>query len=106
MQIVVDRFLRFLQVEKNAAGLTLKSYREDMTALVEYLHDSRGALPDAGQITTLDLRGYVAAMHEAGYAKSSISRRLASLRSFFRFAQREGFASQNPAKPLLSLIHI
>lgn len=100
MQPVLDRFLRFLRVEKNAADLTLKSYREDMTALVEYLQESRGRLPDAADITTLDLRGYVAAMHEAGYAKTSISRRLASLRSFFRFAQREGFATQNPAKPL------
>jgi integrase/recombinase XerC len=48
----------------------------------------------------LDLRGYVAALHEAGYAKTSIARRLASLRSFFRFAQREGLADSNPAKPL------
>jgi integrase/recombinase XerC len=39
-------------------------------------------------------------MHEAGYAKSSIARRMASLRSFFRFAQREGHVSANPAKPL------
>ena len=48
----------------------------------------------------LDLRGYVAALHEAGYAKGSIARRLASLRSFFRFGQREGWAKTNPAKPL------
>jgi integrase/recombinase XerC len=100
MQVAVDRFLRYLRVEKNAAELTLKSYREDMQALVEYLQDSRGCLPDAAEISTLDLRTYVAAMHEAGYAKTSISRRLASLRSFFRFAQREGLATQNPAKPL------
>ena len=48
----------------------------------------------------LDLRGYVAALHEAGYAKTTIARRLASLRSFFRFGQREGWAKTNPAKPL------
>ncbi len=39
-------------------------------------------------------------MHEAGYAKTTVSRRLASLRSFFRFGQREGWADTNPAKPL------
>ena len=59
-----------------------------------------GRAPEAGTITTGDLRGYVAALHEAGYAKSSVSRRLATLRSFFRFAQREGLAANNPAKPL------
>lgn len=100
MRVVVDRFLRYLRVERNAAELTLKSYREDMLALEEYLRDARGGEPDASAISTLDLRGYVAAMHEAGYAKSSISRRLASLRSFFRFAQREGHVAANPAKPL------
>ena len=47
-----------------------------------------------------DLRGYVAALHEAGYAKTTIARHLASLRSFFRFGQREGWAKTNPAKPL------
>ena len=100
MQAVVDRFLRYLRVERNAAELTLKSYREDMQALEEYLRDARGREPEAAAISTLDLRGYVAAMHEAGYAKSSIARRMASLRSFFRFAQREGHVAANPAKPL------
>lgn len=100
MQLAVDRFLRYLRVEKNAADLTLKSYREDMTALTEYLSDTRGRLPEPGEVTPLELRSYVAAMHEAGYAKTSIARRLASLRSFFRFAQREGLVTGNPAKPL------
>ena len=40
------------------------------------------------------------ALHEAGYAKTTIARRLASLRSFFRFGQREGWTKANPAKPL------
>ncbi|MGO8751005.1 MAG: tyrosine-type recombinase/integrase [Thermoguttaceae bacterium] len=48
----------------------------------------------------LDLRGYVAALHEAGYAATTIARRLASLRSFFRFGLREGWVKTNPAKPL------
>jgi integrase/recombinase XerC len=42
----------------------------------------------------------VAALHEAGYAKSSVARRLASLRTFYKFALREGLAQNNPAKPL------
>ena len=42
----------------------------------------------------------MAALHDAGYAKSSISRKLACLRSFFKFAVREGICDSNPAKPL------
>lgn len=59
-----------------------------------------GKSPKPAEITPLELRTYVAALHDAGYAKSSVSRRLASLRSYFRFAQREGLCESNPAKPL------
>jgi integrase/recombinase XerC len=56
--------------------------------------------PSPGSITTNELRGFVSALHEAGYAKASIARRLASVRSFLRFGQREGWANGNPAKAL------
>lgn len=100
MQTAIARFLRYLRVERNSAEMTIKSYREDLMSLDGYLSDVRGEPPRIESITPLDLRGYVSALHEAGYARSSIARRLASLRSFFRFAQREGLVEQNPAKPL------
>jgi len=100
MQSAITQFLNFLTVERNAAELTIKSYREDLLALDEYLQQAYSRPADPSEITPLDLRGYVSAMHEAGYAKTSISRRLASLRTFFKFAQREGLATTNPAKPL------
>ncbi len=100
MQDTVARFLRYLKVERNASELTVKSYREDLEALATYLAESFGREPSPPEITTLELRGYVSAVHDAGYAKSSVARRLASMRSFFRFAQREGLIDANPAKPL------
>ncbi len=100
MNRAISRFLRYLKVERNASALTIKSYREDLTILAEYLTDKKGTLPVTSAITTFDLREYVAALHEAGYAKTSVARRLASLRSFFRFAMREGLSETNPAKPL------
>lgn len=99
LQTAVDRFLKYLKVEKNASPLTIKSYREDLDALAEYLELVRHR-GDPAALKTLDLRGYVSAMHDAGYARSSISRRLASLRSFLRFGQREGWTNTNVAKPL------
>ncbi len=101
MRTAVHRFLQYLQVERNASALTIKSYREDLAALVEYLTEAgQGRCPGPGEITVLDLRGYVSALSEAAYARSTIARRLASLRSFFRFGQREGWTTSNPAKPL------
>jgi integrase/recombinase XerC len=100
MQDAVERFLQYLRVERNASDLTIKSYREDLELLVQHLTDDGAHACKPGAITALDLRGYVAGLHEANYAKSTIARRLASMRSFFRFGQREGWAKNNPAKPL------
>ena len=100
MQQAIDRFLRYLRVERNASELTIKSYGEDLETLAEYLQEVHGRLPAPAEITPLQLRDFVGALHEAGYAPTSIARKLASLRSFYRFAQREGLAETNPAKPL------
>jgi integrase/recombinase XerC len=100
MHSEIAQFLKYLSVERNASPLTIKSYREDLIDLAEYLAGElgQGVLPR--QVTPRDLRGYAAALHEAGYARASISRKLASLRSFYRFAQRQQMADSNPAKPL------
>ena len=97
----IARFLQYLRAERNASQLTIKSYREDLQALEQYLAQAHGGrAPAAADITTLDLRGYVSSLHTVGYAKTTVARRLASLRSFFRFGAREGWAATNPAKPL------
>jgi integrase/recombinase XerC len=96
----IPQFLRYLSVERNASPLTIKSYREDLTSLADYLTQASGRTPSPAEVTPLDLRGYVSALHEAGYAKTSVARRLASLRTFYKFAQRENLADSNPAKPL------
>jgi integrase/recombinase XerC len=100
MYPAIKRFLRYLDVERDVSPHTVKGYREDLESLADYLADDRGRPPRPTGISPLDLRQYVSDLHVAGYARSSISRRLASLRSFFRFAQREGTVDSNPAKPL------
>ena len=96
----IERFLRYLDVERNASPHTIKSYRDDLESLTSFLEFDDGSVPNARDVTSGDLRQFVSALHDAGYASSSIARRLASLRSFYRFAQREGVAERNPAKPL------
>jgi integrase/recombinase XerC len=100
MRPQIGQFLKYLSVERGASPHTLKGYREDLQALAEYLADGDGHTPAPGSITTNELRGFLSALHEAGYAKTSISRRLASVRSFMKFGQREGWAKSNPAKAL------
>jgi integrase/recombinase XerC len=100
MQRYIAQFLRHLQIERGASPYTLKSYREDLTAFAEYFTESDDSCPEPAAITSMELRGFLSAMHEAGYAKTSIARKLASLRSFYRFGQRDGWAKTNPATAL------
>jgi integrase/recombinase XerC len=100
MQRQIAQFLRYLQVERGASPHTLKGYREDLAAAAEYFADESGATPDPASLTAVDLRGLLTALHEAGFAKTSIARKLASLRSFYRFGQREGWVKTNPARAL------
>ncbi|MDR1480073.1 MAG: tyrosine recombinase XerC [Planctomycetaceae bacterium] len=101
MQNAIDRFLRYLRVERNSSDFTVKSYSEDMDAFIEYVNDLYGGrVPLPSEITTPQLRGYVSAMFEGEYSHATISRRLASLRSFFRYGLRAGWVTENPAKPL------
>lgn len=100
MQRDVQDFLRYLRLEKNASELTIKSYGEDFESFYDYLKDRVGEIPHPEGITIPILRGYVSYLHECEYARTTIARRLAALRSFFRYTLREGKTSSNPAKAL------
>ena len=101
LRVPIVRFLRYLAVERNFSDYTIKSYREDLEAWLEYELAARdGVCPRPDQISVLELRGYLSAMREADYSKATISRRLASLRGFYKFGEREGWAVENPAAAL------
>jgi len=96
----LERFLRYLTAERGASPLTIKSYREDLLQFEEFL-GSAGCRSPADASSTL-LRRFASGLHAAGYAASTVARKLASMRSFYAFGQREGWVRSNPAKPLRS----
>lgn len=100
MQSTIASFLQFLRIERNCSALTIKSYHEDLESLLEYLRDYAGGIPPIDAVTVAVLRGYVAYLHECNYARTTMARRLACLRSFYRYCCREGLATTNPAKVL------
>jgi len=100
MQAAVSAFLQYLKIERNCSPLTIKSYGEDFASVLEYFRDFSGGIPSPDQVTVATLRGYVAYMHECDYSRSTMARRLACLRSFFRYCCREKLAATNPAKAL------
>ncbi|MBA3315691.1 MAG: tyrosine recombinase XerC [Planctomycetota bacterium] len=100
MHAAIDAFIRHLKIERNASPLTLKSYSEDLNSLLAFFNDVRQHVPGVDKVTVAELREYVAYLHECGYAKTTIARRLACLRSFYRFCKREAFTETNPAQAL------
>lgn len=100
MHSAIQAFLRYLRIERNASELTLKSYSEDLDSLLEFFTEQLGEVPEPDQVTVGTLRTYVSYLHECQYAKRTIARRLACLRSFFRYCCREGIVANNPAKAL------
>jgi integrase/recombinase XerC len=96
----VAAFLRYLAAERGASGHTVRSYRTDLLDCVAFLERRRlGALTDADARV---VRGYLADLHARGLARTSIARRLATLRSFFRFLVRRGRTRVNPAREIRS----
>src|SRR5205809_1806642 len=97
----ITDFLRHLGVEKNSSAHTVKSYREDLTQALEYFVTKLGtATPRPAQLSTRALRAYLAHLHEKGFARSTIARKLASLRSWCRYLCRQGVLSTNPTAGL------
>ncbi len=94
-------FLTHLGLEKNASVQTVKSYREDLSQALGFVRDhlKKGNV-EPRDWSTRTLRAFVAWLHEQGYAKSTVARRLAAVRSFGKFLCREGVLTSNPAEAL------
>jgi len=101
MEEAVSEYLRHLALEKNASPHTVKSYREDLTQALEFFRTRLGdAATDPSRLTTRVLRAYLSWLHEQDYARSTIARRVAAVRSWCRFLCRQGVLEGNPAQGL------
>jgi integrase/recombinase XerC len=100
MHNCVDAFIDHLRIERQASSHTVRSYREDLEIYSGYLAEVHGEDADPSAVDPARLRRYSAWLAGRGYAPSTIARRLASLRSFFRFLRRQGLVTADPAAGL------
>jgi integrase/recombinase XerC len=101
MEDALAEFLRYLGLEKNASAHTVKSYREDLTQALDYFRQRfAGRALEPSLLNTRLLRAYLAWLHEQGYAKTTIARRVSAVRSWCRFMCRQGVLTVNPADGL------
>jgi integrase/recombinase XerC len=103
MKALIDRFLEYLRVEKNASVHTLRSYGADLEQFRDFLLskglgiDEQSGDVSAEKIDHLAIRAYLSHFYR-GRKKSSLARKLAAQRSFFKYLVEEGFLAQSPAE--------
>ena len=93
MTDLIDRYISYLRYERNASPHTIRNYHSDLLQFRDYL---QGADPEAkvdlGSIDALRIRGFLALLYEREKKKTSIARKLAAVRAFYKFLAKEGAA--------------
>ncbi len=91
MERYIEKFMRYLEIEKNYSQHTILNYKLDLEGFSKFL----GAT-EIEKVDYLTLRKYLAILKEKNLGARSVNRHLSSLRSFFRFLTREGLLKTNP----------
>ncbi len=94
----IERFLRHLRYERNASPHTLRCYGADLAQFLEYVTPPQGKPIALVEVDHHVIREFLGYLHDRHLEKSSIARKLAALRSFFKFCVREGLLRQNPGR--------
>ena len=98
MKPTIQKYLEYMRSVRNSSPHTLVNYGNDLEQFVAFLTPPGTETPKLGQVNHHMIREYVAHLHDTGLEKSSIARKLAALRSFFKYCVREGRLNENPAR--------
>jgi integrase/recombinase XerC len=97
MHPTITAFLDHLRNERNASAHTIRCYEDDLMQFCQFLAETRRAEADPSAADARWLRRYSAWLNGRGYAASTVARRLASLRSFYRYQRRQGVVTADPS---------
>src|ERR1700732_2631378 len=100
MKQAIGKYLQYLQSVRNSSPHTILNYGHDLEQFIAYLSPPGEQPPALPKITHLIIREFVGHLHEQGLEKSSIARKLAALRSFFKYCVRQEMIKENPARVL------
>ena len=98
MKQAIESYLEYLVSVKNSSPHTISNYGKDLRQFVAFLTPPGMSLPALSAINHGIIREFVAHLHEQGLEKTSIARKLAALRSFFKYCVREGKLNESPAR--------
>ena len=98
MKEALEKFLHYLRYERNASPATIRDYGEDIECFRKYITPPGETTLPLRQIDHRVIREFVSFQYDRKLQKATVARRLAALRTFFKFCMRERLANQNPAK--------
>ena len=93
MDRFLEKFLKYMDIEKNSSPHTVSNYRRDIDDFLLFLGS-----PELCDITHLDIRRFLAELKGRNNSKTTVVRKLAAIRSFFKFLVREKYVKFNPAR--------
>jgi integrase/recombinase XerC len=93
-QQICDDFISYLKTQKNLSEHTVLAYSCDLKCFHRYIASEQ--IAELADINVRIIRNYLSQLYEAGYARSTISRKLASLRSLFKYLCQTGKIDSNP----------
>ncbi|BDD03126.1 tyrosine-type recombinase/integrase [Aureibacter tunicatorum] len=99
---MIERFFNYLRAEKRASPHTLKAYQSDIDQFLIFI---KATSPDTDilDIKHMHVRSWLLSMIEQETKASSVNRKIATLRSFYKFCQREGAVENNPTRKIVAL---
>ncbi|MFN1833808.1 tyrosine recombinase XerC [Balneola sp. MJW-20] len=104
MKVLIEKYLKYLEIEKNASEHTIIAYNNDLLSFYNHLCENQSDSelpPELESISRLDIRLWLADLSDKDMAKSTISRKVAALRSFFKYCFKRGYIYKNPAHLLV-----
>jgi integrase/recombinase XerC len=98
MKQVIGKFIDYLRYERNASPETLENYGSDLEQFRVFLTPPGEKTLPLGEVTHRVIREFIAWLYDRRLQKTSVARKLAALRSFFKFCVRERIVRQNSAR--------
>ena len=95
MKEQIDRFLKYLETQRGASYHTLRSYKSDLKEFEEFLRENWN-IKDVRDVSRKAIRDFLGSFSRYGYDKRSISRKLSTIKSFFKFLKKENMVEINP----------
>ncbi len=115
LNLLIQHFVDFLSLEKGYSANTCRAYAHDLDDFLQYFMKNRalpmsgdcedtpaGAADDVELVSSVVIRGYLGQLHKKQIKKTSIARKISSIRSFFKFLEKHGVVKQNPAEGILT----